>query len=706
MTGLALALLLAQATDGASGPIRWQDEGLTVGWPSTVNCTGLGVACTRSGSRLTLNVGGGGGGAPTSATYVTQVPDATLSAEQALSLLGTGLLKSTTGTGVLSIAVAGDLPGGPYEPAGAFSGVGACAGGQYAHTLNDGAAPTCSTPPGTYTLPALTASALGGVKGTGASLVCSGTDKATGFASDGTLQCGADQTSAGGGYATVQEEGSSLTQRTILNFTGAGATCADDTTRTTCTVPGGLTADPAACPANQWVTDQSSSGVLFCSQPGFSNLSGSATASQLPDATGAAKGAIVLTGDLGGTAASPAVVDDSHAHTTTTVSGLDAGADFSAGVLPGARGGVGVALPTCSGSDKLTANGTQVSCAADQTGSGAPTDAQYWVGAAHAGLSAEKDLSGFTGLVLNTAGTPSSKAANSCTNQFPRSDSASGVWTCASIATADLPTIDISKGGTTQTASTEDAVLVGSGTTAWQAKVLPSCSNATTSKLLYDNSTNTFSCGTDQAGAGGSPAWHGVLHATLADADPARIAEGLFRNDATTLAAPTPTNQTASIARCQKFNNPASITVNAVRIWCTAAVNNVYAFAIYPVGTGTSRTWTSGNVPSCTANTWQKITASLPLSLGTGDFWWCQSVNTTGTTAAYRTLTAPIHSGVFGADVAPLGARTGLRIPSYMQFAVTAGALPTTLPTVAAAAFAGGTTGTLATAFLDNSSTP
>lgn len=72
-------------------------------------------------------------------------------------------------------------------------------------------------------------------------------------------------------------------------------------------------------------------------------------------------------------------------------------------------------------------------------GGGAPDDALYWVGAAHAGLSAEKDLSGFTGLVLNTAGVPTSKAVNTCVNQFPRSDNASGVWTCATIADADVP---------------------------------------------------------------------------------------------------------------------------------------------------------------------------------------------------------------------------------------------------------------------------
>jgi hypothetical protein len=43
-----------------------------------------------------------GGGAPTDATYITQTADATLSAEQALGLLSTGLMKVTTSTGVVS----------------------------------------------------------------------------------------------------------------------------------------------------------------------------------------------------------------------------------------------------------------------------------------------------------------------------------------------------------------------------------------------------------------------------------------------------------------------------------------------------------------------------------------------------------------------------------------------------------------------------
>lgn len=46
------------------------------------------------------------GGAPSNATYITQIPNGTLSNEQALSLLTTGLLLSTTATGVLTIKAA------------------------------------------------------------------------------------------------------------------------------------------------------------------------------------------------------------------------------------------------------------------------------------------------------------------------------------------------------------------------------------------------------------------------------------------------------------------------------------------------------------------------------------------------------------------------------------------------------------------------
>ena len=112
-------------------------------------------------------------------------------------------------------------------------------------------------------------------------------------------------------------------------------------------------------------------------------------------------------------------------------------------------------------------------------GSGAPTAAQYWTGAADAGLSAEHNLGLIsTGLVLNTAGTPSAYAGTSCTNQFPRSLSASGAATCASVASADLSitgttctnqfmtAISSSAAGTCTTATLAGAQFANQGTTA------------------------------------------------------------------------------------------------------------------------------------------------------------------------------------------------------------------------------------------------
>lgn len=54
-----------------------------------------------------LSMGALAGSAPSNATYITQTPNAGLSAEQAMSALGTGLVKNTTTTGVQSIAVGG-----------------------------------------------------------------------------------------------------------------------------------------------------------------------------------------------------------------------------------------------------------------------------------------------------------------------------------------------------------------------------------------------------------------------------------------------------------------------------------------------------------------------------------------------------------------------------------------------------------------------
>lgn len=76
--------------------------------------------------------------------------------------------------------------------------------------------------------------------------------------------------------------------------------------------------------------------------------------------------------------------------------------------------------------------------------------------------------------------------------------------------TKSATTIDVVEGAL---GVTDDSTYVGNGTTI-EAKTLPSCSNATTSKLLYNNSTNAFSCGSDQNSGGG-----GGLGADLSSTD-------------------------------------------------------------------------------------------------------------------------------------------------------------------------------------------
>jgi hypothetical protein len=86
---------------------------------------------------------------------------------------------------------------------------------------------------------------------------------------------------------------------------------------------------------------------------------------------------------------------------------------------------------TCSQSGTVAT----LSCTASVDGGAfGPVDAQYWTGAANATLTAEKNLGALgTGLVINTAGVPSAYTGTSCTNQFPRSLSASGAATCATV---------------------------------------------------------------------------------------------------------------------------------------------------------------------------------------------------------------------------------------------------------------------------------
>lgn len=45
--------------------------------------------------------------------------------------------------------------------------------------------------------------------------------------------------SSAGGYSTIEDEGTPLTQRSTVNFTGAGVSCSDSGGETVCNVTGG-----------------------------------------------------------------------------------------------------------------------------------------------------------------------------------------------------------------------------------------------------------------------------------------------------------------------------------------------------------------------------------------------------------------------------------------------------------------------------------
>ncbi len=129
--------------------------------------------------------------------------------------------------------------------------------------------------------------------------------------------------STGGGYSTVEDEGTPLTQRSVLNFTGAGVTCVDDagSPETDCDIPG---AGSATSTVEESDVSVSTVVTNFDFRSGFDiaeSPSGEANIDlDLSE---------IVTGDVSYTGNVSAVGNDSHDHTTTTISGLDVSDDLN-----------------------------------------------------------------------------------------------------------------------------------------------------------------------------------------------------------------------------------------------------------------------------------------------------------------------------------------------------------------------------------------
>lgn len=133
-------------------------------------------------------------------------------------------------------------------------------------------------------------------------------------------------------------------------------------------------------------------------------------------------------------------------------------------------------------------DGAAWSCSDDATG-GAPATTQYVTLATDGTIPNERVLTAGTGVTVTDGG------AGSTVTVAADGPNITGL-NAGNVSSGTLP---VARGGTNLTAAADDNVMIGNGTT-WQTKALPSCSGATTDKLLYNASTNTFSCGTDGSG--------------------------------------------------------------------------------------------------------------------------------------------------------------------------------------------------------------
>ena len=247
---------------------------------TAIKCDG-GVVCSRRGTVATIIVtasgsGGGssGGGAPVDGGFVVWTSVGSTN-ERVLSN-GTNTVIDTATPGQIQVDVTTPVASATALAADPT----ACGANNYVTDIAANGALTCSIPPGTYTLPDATNLVTGGIRlttdlggtataptvvddshnhtgttisaldtgdittgtlgqargGTGAgALTCLAGERLT---SNGTVySCSA--LPAGSGYSTIEDEATPLTQRTTLDFTGAGVTCTDTGAKTQCSIPGG-----------------------------------------------------------------------------------------------------------------------------------------------------------------------------------------------------------------------------------------------------------------------------------------------------------------------------------------------------------------------------------------------------------------------------------------------------------------------------------
>lgn len=460
----------------------------------------------RSGAWVDVDTSGSG--APTSSTYITQTADGTLGAEQALGLLATGLLKSTTTTGVVSIAVPGTdyyVPGGTDIPV-ADGGTGVSTLAIHGVLVGNAASAVNVTTPGTagQVLTSNGASAdptfQAPVSGPAAAGTLTGTTLAsnvtasslTSFATSPTLNnpaianfSNANHTHTGattGGTLDAAAVATGVLAPARLGSGGGGATKFLREDSTFQSIPGGgdaMTTDPlsqfvatTSAELAGVISNETGSGALvFGTNPTLTNPVLTTPTLGVAAATSVNKVAITAPA----TSATLTIVDGATltASASATVSGTNTGDQTI--TLTGDVTGTGV------GSFATTIAADSVALGTDTTGN--------YVSSATANQ----------GLLLTGTEGASLGLIDCAANQIIKRNAGDTAWECAADSTGASPAFDAIIGGTNTTA----AMVVGTGATL--AVSGSGTIAATTAAALAANGANCTSgsapLGVDASGA-------------------------------------------------------------------------------------------------------------------------------------------------------------------------------------------------------------
>lgn len=215
-------------------------------------------------------------------------------------------------------------------------------------------------------------------------------------------------------------------------------------------------------------------------------------------------------------------------------------------------------------------------------------------------------------------------------NQFSPGGALSGTWNSQSVNLASgafiTGTLPASNGGTGQTAATDDAALVGNGTS-FAPSAIPDCTDTGGNHLNYATSTNAFSCGTSGGGSVTQTSGTGTLsYANACTTTPTQNFSYVLTGNIVTLTFTSQFSCTSDSTAMVSDALPASIRPARRTSFAnlTAQNSGSVVLACFEIDTSGVLTWyqqTSAPSQCATSGTWTASGVKGPLTLiGTSPF--------------------------------------------------------------------------------------